>query len=120
MTDEERIIQENMGKQNPFRVPDGYFDRFAEQLMEQLPERQVEAPKRTVLLKIWRPVLLAAACTCVAIFSVTLYLNHSKQQTTTEPAVATVITTTADEDFMDEAADYAMLDNADIYACLSE
>ncbi len=121
MTDEERIIQENMGSQNPFRVPEGYFDRFAEQLMEQLPERQAEVvPMRTTRLKKLRPVLLAAACLCIAIFSVTMYLNHSKQQTTTEPAVATVTTTTVDEEFMDEAADYAMLDNADIYACLSE
>lgn len=118
MTDEERIIQENIGRQNPFRVPEGYFDRFAEQLMEQLPERQVETPKRPARLKVLRPILLAAACLCIAIFSITLYLNRPQQQDV--PTVATATAPAVDENFMDEAADYAMLDNADIYACLSE
>ena len=46
MTNEEKIIQEKLGNQNPFRVPEGYFDSFADQLMSQIPEtkREVEQP----------------------------------------------------------------------------
>lgn len=118
MTDEEKIIQEKMGTGTPFRVPEGYFDRFTEQFMEQLPERQTTAPARTARMKLLRPVLLAAACLCIAIFSITMYLNRTDEPA--EPAVATNMTNTVDDEFMDEAADYVMLDNADIYACLSE
>ena len=50
---EEKYIEERVGKRNPFRVPDGYFDQFPEQLMNSLPKRQ---PKAKL---IWlRPMLL--------------------------------------------------------------
>ena len=121
MTNEEKLIQEHLGKQNPFRVPDGYFDSFADRLMQQLPDKQETKPNQTantVRLKVLRPILLAAACVCIAIFSVTLYF-HQTQETPEQDNVAAV-TNTMDEEYMDEAADYIMLDNADIYACLSE
>ena len=38
MTNEEKFIIESLGKENPFRVPEGYFDHFAEQFMNELPE----------------------------------------------------------------------------------
>lgn len=118
MTNEEKFIIESLGKENPFRVPEGYFDHFAEQFMNGLPEQQVTVPEKRSRLKLLRPVLMAAACLCVAIFSITLYLNRSQE--VPEQTAATTTTNTVDETFMDEAADYAMLDNADIYACLSE
>jgi len=143
MTNEETIIQEKMGRNNPFRVPEGYFDSFTENLMAKLPERQdlrdeAACPELQVVserpeqqanstpknsrLRILRPVLLAAACLCVAIFSVTLYLNQQQETPEQTPVATTANTTvnTIDEEYMDEAADYVMLDNADIYACLSE
>lgn len=143
MTNEETIIHEKMGRNNPFRVPEGYFDSFTERLMAELPERpslysEAERPELQVVserpeqqvvstpkksrLRILRPVLLAAACLCVAIFSVTLFLNQQQEMPEQTP-VATATNATGnniDEEYMDEAADYVMLDNADIYACLSE
>ena len=117
MTNEEKIIAEKLGKENPFRVPEGYFDHFAEQFMNELPERQVAVPAHRSRLKVLRPILMAAACLCIAIFSITLYLNRSQDVPEQTPVAAT---NTIDETYMDEAADYVMLDNADIYACLSE
>ena len=37
---EEKYIEEQVGRRNPFTVPEGYFDTFADQLMASLPERQ--------------------------------------------------------------------------------
>lgn len=125
MTNEETIIQENLGKQNPYRVPEGYFDSFYEKLMAELPEHTkpeiVAMPQRS-RLRFLRPALLAAACLCVAIFSITLFFSHQQETPEQTPvAAATSTTNTVDEEeYMDEAADYVMLDNADIYACLSE
>ena len=109
MTNEEKLIEEHLGKQNPFRVPEGYFDSFADRLMQQLPEQQEQEvkPAKTVRMKALRPILVAAACVAVAIFSI-------KQNN------VAAVTSNTDEEYLDEAADYVMLDNADIYACLSE
>ena len=73
MTNEEKLIEEHLGKQNPFRVPEGYFDSFADRLMQQLPEQQEQEvkPAKTVRMKALRPILVAAACVAVAIFSIT-------------------------------------------------
>jgi hypothetical protein len=123
MTNEEKIIMEHLGKHNPFQVPEGYFESFADQLMEKLPEQQpAQEEKRPALLRKLRPVLLAAACVCIAIFSITLYFLQNRQETTEQAVVAAAAkpAATEEETFMDEAADYVMLDNADIYACLSE
>ena len=120
MTNEEKLIEEHLGKQNPFRVPEGYFDSCADRLMQQLPEQQEQEvkPAKTVRMKALRPILVAAACVAVAIFSITLYF-HQTQETPEQNNVAAV-TSNTDEEYLDEAADYVMLDNADIYACLSE
>lgn len=40
MTKEELNIQKQVGKSNPFSVPEGYFEQLQEQLMESLPEKQ--------------------------------------------------------------------------------
>ena len=123
MTNEERFIEKNFGKKNPYRVPEGYFDHFTEQLLSQLPEQPAAEPVRHSRLKVLRPILMAAACLCIAIFSVTIYLNRSQDAPESAPVATTQSTNSTineEEDYMDAAADYVMLDNADIYACLSE
>ena len=46
---EEKYIEERVGKRNPFLVPDGYFDHLADQVMASLPEQPVQqaAPQQT-------------------------------------------------------------------------
>ena len=39
MTDE-MYIEEKVGKRNPFRVPEGYFEQFTAQMMEQIPDAE--------------------------------------------------------------------------------
>ena len=65
---EEKYIEEKVGRRNPFVVPEGYFDTFA---------------------------------------------------VSQQPLQAEAVKVSTDVAF-DEAADYVMLDNSDIYACLSD
>ena len=106
---EEKYLEERLAKRNPFLVPEGYFNSFAEQVMEQLPERRQKA--RRVLLRPW---MYAAACLLVAVFSVAVYFSRINTDTPEMPQMA------VSESYIDEAADYAMIDNAEIYACLAE
>lgn len=129
MTNEEKIIQENIGTKNPFLVPDDYFEQFAERLMEKLPDKEQQSAHQSTLTAKRSPftvhrsklrIFLAAACLCVAIFSIAIYFNKTQQTAEQEPVTAAAAANSIDDDYMDQAADYVMLDNADIYACLSE
>ena len=117
--EEEKYIEELVGKRNPFVVPEGYFEQLTDQVMQSLPDRRPRA--KTVWL---RPVLYAAASVCALFVCATVWLSwpRSSQQDQKDvaEAVQAVQMQQPDDAFFDEAADYMMLDNHDIYALLSE
>jgi hypothetical protein len=130
MNYEEKEIKERFGQVNPFRVPDGYFDQLTERVMSQLPEREQTAehvslsssrPKsRLVALRPW---MYAAACTVAAVFmGVALYFHQTKEEQTLANADvnASASTTNTESQYIDEYADYVMLDNAEIHAYLAD
>ena len=108
---EEKYLKERMAKHNPFRVPEGYFDSFADQVMAQLPEREQKAKR--ISLPLW---MSAAACLIAAVFTVAIYFSKISSHELMEAPQMAVIS----DSYMDEAADYAMIDNTEIYACLAD
>ena len=118
---EEKYIEEKAGRRNPFQVPEGYFDRLADQVMASLPEREPVAavPKaRRVAL---RPLYYAAAAVCAFLISVVVWQSFPETTTTQPmPVQASVASQEVNDDDFEEAADYMMLDNYDIYACLTD
>ena len=111
---EEKYITDMVGNQNPFRVPEGYFDGLTEQVMWSLPERRQRAKS------VWmRPVFYVAASVCALLISgaAYLFLSGVGQQDSLQAQVP-AMQESSDVSF-DEAADYMMLDNQDIYACLA-
>ena len=125
MNYEEKEMQVRFGKENPFRVPEGYFDQLADRVMAQLPERDQQAeqislsdrhPKsRLVALRPW---FYAAACTIAVVVMGVTFLSHDSAEE--QPLASTSTTTNTESQYIDDAADYAMLDNAEIYAYLAE
>ena len=71
MMEREEYIRSRAGKENPFRVPEGYFEGLASQVMADLPDRDA-APVRTartygcglgyVRLLVFASVCLALLC----------------------------------------------------------
>ena len=109
MNYEEKEMQVRFGKENPFRVPEGYFDQLTDRVMAQLPEREQQAeqislsdrhPKsRLVALRPW---LYAAACTvAVVVMGLTFYSHDVAEE---QPLASTSTTNKATK----------------IYACLAE
>ena len=135
MNSEEIYIRDRMGSRNPFRVPEGYFDSLVPELMDKLPDRPAklaETPagqlqqdagqERTAvvfsLFSRLRPLLYVAACLLVAVLSITVFLRDHDSTIESLPLVAAQEQLQAD-DYFDEVADYAMVDNCEIYACLT-
>ena len=111
---EEEYIRTAFSRENPFRVPEGYFESLTQRVMEQVPQQQKPRPRQAILQRL-RPLLYAAACLCVAIFSVAIYLHQTNDDTVATAALDNA----ADYSYVDEVADYAMVDNYEIYACLT-
>lgn len=121
---EEKYIEERVGKRNPFLVPDGYFDHLADQVMASLPEQPVqqvasEKPKAK-RIGIRSLYYYAAAAVCALVVSIAVWQSFPQ---TSEQAAVPAQMASADQPgdaAFDEAADYVMLDNSDIYACLTD
>jgi hypothetical protein len=112
MNNEEKILQEKFGQGNPFRVPEGYFESLSADIMSKLPERKAKSRILTL-----RPIFYAAASlVTVALIGASLYFNRNVADEQQSLATAT----SYDASYIDDAVDYAMLDNIEIYTLLSE
>ena len=120
MKKEEQYIEERFGHKQLFKVPDGYFDRFADRMMEQLPEQaqKVVGLQSCVRYRI-RTAIAAAAVVLFAVLAGNVYLNkagsaESSYASTTEMHAGTFDGCTT----IEQAAYYSMLDNEDIYTLI--
>ena len=110
MMTEEEYLKSKIKKENPFLVPDNYFEQFASSMMENLPERK----SKSIFVR-FRPLLYAAAC-IIVIFFVGLTFHSNRQNKAKQEYMAVSV----DGNYIDEAADYTMIDNVDIYSYLAE
>lgn len=124
MTREENILKERFGKENPFKVPDGYFDHLTERIMEKLPEQEIRVIDIRSRQTLWRKLPLRKIAAAVAVVALlgggsfrawqhegnSKVVAHVKQHE--QKAVA------SEEAAFNEMADYAMIDNETIYASL--
>lgn len=122
---EENKLRQHIGKNEPFKVPEGYFDSFADRLqarIDQLP--QVAKPTATKRVRLVPKAWFAAAASIVIVASVGLSImipewKHGKAESSnpnkTELAKLTEGEAKGVEEtyFYDEL-DYAMIDNNEI------
>ena len=124
MNNEEAYIRSRMNGNNPFKVPEGYFDNLTSRIMAGIPEglpkgfADKKAPAPVISLKErLRPLLYAAAVIVMAVCSLTIYFN---QDETADADQSIVAQTSANGDtYFEEMADYTMMDSYEIYACLT-
>ena len=116
---EEKYIEEQVGKRNPFRVPDGYFDQLTEQVMASLPEKAPVQERPRAKRVVLRPWYFAAAAVAVFLVSVSVWQFFPASAPEPQAQMPVAYQEPSEADF-EEAADYLMLDNYDIYACLTD
>lgn len=117
MMNEEEYLNSKLGKKNPFTVPEGYFEQLTAQVMERLPEQK---PAKTAVIKRLRPWLYAAACVCIGVFTTAVLFSNKHDNTKELQQMATLEQENVyySDNYIEEEANYAMVDNQDIYACL--
>ena len=119
MMNEEDYLNSKMGKRNPFTVPEGYFEQLTSQVMQKLPEAKAEKP---ALIKRLRPWIYAAACVCVGVFIAAVAFNNNNEEVRKQMRIATAeqksVESYYSDSYYEDDANYAMVDNQDIYAYL--
>ena len=88
--------------------------------MQNLPEQ----PKRRTKSVFMRPVFYAAASVCALLVAGAAWMWQAKCETSTDTVQAQAVVQPQQQEvsgeYMDEAVDYMMLDNHEIYAYLAE
>lgn len=139
MMNEEKKINDIFGKENHFKVPEGYFDNFAEQMMAKIPEQEIDTPEVTdknrqeneakfVHLSLWRRLPLRKIAAVLAVTAMlgggVLYQlqqaekKHHALVHKETPAIETSHVTDGDDAAFEQMADYTMMDSQDFYAQL--
>jgi hypothetical protein len=117
------ILDRNQLEHTPFRVPEGYFDSLNKRIMDNVakqPSAQ-KSEKPAKVTKVHMHVLRwAAACACVLIVGASALIFTFKDTDTPKVPETAQQTITTSEDAFNQAADYTMLDNHDMYQMLAE
>ncbi len=114
--DAERLIEKEFGRRMPFKVPDGYFDRFARDFMDGLPAEGKVARR---VPSGWRRAMAWAACAMVAVVIAGIALLGGDGGNGGDGGATARFEPTAveyDDYIIDQFTEYALLDNEDIYA----
>lgn len=110
------VLDDKRLRNNPFKTPDGYFQNVNRRLMEALPDNTVAAPvKRKSTVLTLRPVLTIAASVCMAVFGAVVYTHYYNIDKNGDS-----VSVQASHNSADDASDYVLMDNSDIYNYIAE
>ncbi len=104
-------IRQRCGKDNPFTVPEGYFDTLNGRILT-----SVDQAKRGKTVWVRWYTTVAAACIAGLILFNTQTSNTAKQ---TDDIVADTEFAFDDESVQMEVLNYSLMDNEDVYCYLS-
>lgn len=117
------------GKENPFKVPEGYFESLSGRVMDNVNQKNKTSHNRSVVrLHVAKKVVLYVMAACVASLVAIFVMPHHDVTANSEVASsATSIShsdadndaSVYDEDFQLDVLDYAMLDYDDVYTYLA-
>ena len=119
---EEDILLKKLGKEDSFKVPDGYFENLTSEMMNKLPEKEKvvfkEEPVSTwIRLK---PLLYMAAMFVGAALIIRVASSDRKSVADIDVAVTEIETEVISDEMIDMALDRAMLDDYSLYVYLSD
>lgn len=123
MKEEDNILKK-AGTENPFKVPENYFEELTSKIMQDLPEQPAAVQSETHKVSRWEKVkpLLYLAATFVGIaFIIQSAMFFSHEPAETEPnAVIAASEEVTEEEYIDYILDASMMDDYEMYVYLSE
>ena len=116
---EEDKIKNKMGTENPFRVPDGYFENLTSEVMNRLPEKE----KLAVVQKestMWERVRPWLYMTAMFIGAALIIRVASTDRTTPGGNNLAADDTDTEMEYINMAVENSMLDDYSLYVYLAD
>jgi hypothetical protein len=115
-------IKEMFGQENPFRVPDKYFDNFADNMLGMLPDHPQAQPAARQPLRLRalfakaKPYIYLAACFGGLYFGINV-LKHQHEISDMAKNDNKVATTyVSEEEYINKVCEYAGIEKEQIYS----
>lgn len=115
----EDLILKKVGTKNPFNVPDGYFDNFTKELMNQLPEKEIVMVSSEITL--WqrvKPWIYMTAMFCGIMLSLRIFVGEPQKDEF--PTFTQAETESISEEEWEIIVKRSMMNDYDLYKYLTD
>lgn len=119
---EDTELKNRIGKENPFKVPEGYFENIVPEIMKQLPETEVQEEVEVTMWERVKPWVYMVAMFCGLMFGLRVMMNDKPVSTginTGDVSMTDSVQGIPDE-YIDPILDQAMMDDYTLYMYLTD
>ncbi|EJX04655.1 hypothetical protein EVA_07232 [gut metagenome] len=119
---EEDTLLKKIGKDNAFKVPDGYFANLTSEVMNRLPDKKTNTFAESPV-SMWtkvKPLLYLAAMFVGAALIIRSFSVDNKLVPSVDTAIGEEETEILSDEIIDYTLDRAMLDDYSLYVYLSD
>ncbi len=120
----DKKLEDICGKNNPFTVPEGYFEHFTEQLMAKLPKKETNAqpPRHITTWQRIKPWFYMAAMFCGIIAGARYFIGPTIQQShiISHSTAEEMQEISYDEEYLEDALMNSRIDDYSVYCYLTD
>ena len=119
---EDTELKKKIGKENPFKVPEGYFENIVPEIMKQLPEAKAQESVEITMWERVKPWVYMVAMFCGLMFGLRVMMMDkpvNKEMNTDNVSMTDSVQGTPDE-YIDPILDQAMMDDYTLYMYLTD
>ena len=119
---EDTELKNRIGKDNPFKVPDGYFENLVPEIMKQLPETEAYEAKEISLWERVKPWVYMVAMFCGIMFGPRVMMKgravHSENEMENISSADSI--QEIPDEYIDPILDQTMMDDYTLYMYLTD
>lgn len=119
---EDTELKNRIGKENPFKVPEGYFENIVPEIMKQLPEAKVQESSEISMWEKVKPWVYMVAMFCGLMFGLRVMMMDkplSRDTISSNVSMTDTVQGIPDE-YIDPILDQAMMDDYTLYMYLTD
>ncbi|WP_294457823.1 hypothetical protein [uncultured Bacteroides sp.] len=119
---EDTELKKKIGKENPFKVPEGYFENIVPEIMKQLPEAEAQESVEITMWERVKPWVYMVAMFCGLMFGLRVMMMDkpvNKEMNTDNVSMTDSVQGIPDE-YIDPILDQAMMDDYTLYMYLTD
>lgn len=119
---EDTELKNRIGKENPFKVPEGYFENIVPEIMKQLPETEVQEEIEVTMWERVKPWVYMVAMFCVLMFGLRVMMNDRPVSTGINAGDVSMTDSVQGipDEYIDPILDQAMMDDYTLYMYLTD